>query len=157
MTSIALRRTCGLTAIDDLGLFRAIGAYVAEWRERYHIEADLQTFGRDDSLPLDVAVVLYRIVQEGLTNVLKHAQASKVSIVLEQKPEAVALVLEDDGVGFDAESRAPPDGNQASGLGFSGMRERIALLSGTIAVESTPGKGSTIFVRIPLENKGDGT
>lgn len=143
------------TAIDDLGLFRAIGAYVAEWRERYQIEADMQTFGRDNSLPLDVAVVLYRIVQEGLTNVLKHAQASKVSIVLEQKPEAVALVLEDDGIGFDAESRTPPDGNQASGLGFSGMRERTALLSGTIAVESSPGKGSTIFVRIPLENKGN--
>ena len=141
------------TAIDDLGLFRAIGAYVAEWRERYHIEADMQTFGRDDSLPLDVAVVLYRIVQEGLTNVLKHAQASKVSIVIEQKPEAVALVLEDDGIGFDAEGRVPLDGNQASGLGFSGMRERTALLSGTIAVESTPGKGSTIFVRVPLENK----
>ena len=100
-------------------------------------------------------MVLYRIVQEGLTNVLKHAQASKVSIVLEQKAEAVALVLEDDGIGFDAESRASPDGNQASGLGFSGMRERIALLSGTIAVESTPGKGSTIFVRIPLENRGN--
>ena len=139
------------TAIDDLGLFRAIGAYVAEWRERYHIEADIQTFGRDDLLQLDVAVVLYRIVQEGLTNVLKHAQASKVSIVLDQKPDAVALVLEDDGVGFDAERRAPSDGTQTSGLGFSGMRERIALLSGTIAVESSPGQGSTIFVRIPIE------
>ena len=96
-------------------------------------------------------MVLYRIVQEGLTNVLKHAQASKVSIVLEQKPDAVALVLEDDGVGFDAERRAPSDGTQTSGLGFSGMRERIALLSGTIAVESSPGQGSTIFVRIPIE------
>jgi signal transduction histidine kinase len=117
----------------------------------------MQTFGRDSSLPLDVAVVLYRVVQEGLTNVLKHAQASKVSIVLEQKPEAVALVLEDDGVGFDVESRTPPDGNQASGLGLSGMRERIALLSGTIAVESTPGKGSAIFVRVPIESKGNDT
>ena len=65
------------------------------------------------------------------------------------------IAVEDDGIGFDAESRTPLDGNQASGLGFSGMRERTALLSGTIAVESSPGKGSTIFVRIPLENKGN--
>ncbi|MEH2529342.1 two-component system sensor histidine kinase UhpB [Bradyrhizobium sp. AZCC 1588] len=141
------------TAIDDLGIFRAIEAYVAEWQERYGVRIDIQTFGRDNSLPPDVAAVLYRLVQEGLTNVLKHASASKVSIVLEKKSDGLALVLEDDGVGFDPESvsRNAMRGGQPSGLGLSGMKERVALLGGTIAVESTPGRGSTIFVQIPLE------
>jgi two-component system sensor histidine kinase UhpB len=141
------------TAIDDLGIFRAIEAYVAEWQERYDVRVDIQTFGRDHPLPPDVAAVLYRLVQEGLTNVLKHARASKVSIVLEKKPEGLALVLEDDGIGFDPESVGgnASGAGQASGLGLSGMKERVALLGGTIAVESAPGKGSTIFVQIPLE------
>ncbi|MGY3608399.1 MULTISPECIES: sensor histidine kinase [unclassified Bradyrhizobium] len=139
------------TAIDDLGLFKAIGAYVAEWQERYDIDVDMQTFGRDDLLPLDVAVVLYRIVQEGLTNVIKHAHASKVSIILEQKSDVFTLVLEDDGVGFDPDDRARPDRGEVSGLGLSGMKERVALLGGSIALESAPGRGSTIFVNIPLE------
>jgi len=139
------------TAIDDLGLFRAIGAYVAEWQERYGIEVDMQTFERNTPLPLDVAVALYRLVQEGLNNVLKHAQANKVSIVLDQKPDVLALVFEDDGTGFDPDRRVASDRRQSSGLGLSGMRERVALLDGTIAVESTPGKGSTIFVSIPLK------
>ena len=92
------------TAIDDLGIFKAIEAYVAEWQERYGVRVDIQTFGRDNPLPPDVAAVLYRLVQEGLNNVLKHAQASKVSVVLEKKPEGLALVLEDDGIGFDPEN-----------------------------------------------------
>ena len=141
------------TAIDDLGIFRAIEAYVAEWQERYGVRVDIQTFGRDNPLPADVAAVLYRLVQEGLTNVLKHAKASKVSIVLERKSDGLALVLEDDGIGFDPENlgRKASGSGQASGLGLSGMKERVALLDGTIAVESAPGKGSTIFVQIPLE------
>ena len=140
------------TAIDDLGIFRAVEAYVAEWQERYGIRVDIQTFGRDDSLPPDVAAVLYRLVQEGLTNVLKHARAGKVSIVLEKKPEGLALVLEDDGIGFDPESvgRNAAGRGQPSGLGLSGMKERVALLGGSIAVESSPGNGSAIFVQIPL-------
>jgi len=142
------------TAIDDLGIFRAIEAYVAEWQERYGVRVDIQTFGRDNPLPADVAAVLYRLVQEGLTNVLKHAQAGKVSIVLERKSEGLALVFEDDGIGFDPENveRDVSGGDRAApGLGLSGMKERVALLRGTIAVESAPGKGSTIFVQIPLE------
>jgi len=140
------------TAIDDLGIFKAIEAYVAEWQDRFGVRVDIQTFGRDDSLPGDVAAVLYRLVQEGLTNVLKHANASKVSIVLEKKSDGLALVLEDNGVGFDPDSiGAATSGSSRGGLGLSGMKERVALLGGTIAIESTSGKGSTIFARIPPE------
>ena len=141
------------TAIDDLGIFKAIEAYVAEWQERYGVRVDIQTFGRDNPLPPDVAAVLYRLVQEGLNNVLKHAQASKVSLVLERKTEGLALVLEDNGMGFDPETsqRNVSGSGRAPGLGLSGMKERVALLGGKIAVESAPGKGSAIFVQIPLE------
>jgi two-component system sensor histidine kinase UhpB len=141
------------TAIDDLGLFRAIEAYVAEWQERYGVRVDIQTLGRDGALPADVAAVLYRLVQEGLTNVLKHASASKVSVVLEKKADGLALVIEDDGIGFDPDTvgRLASVGGRPPGLGLSGMKERVALLGGTIAIESSQGKGSTIFVQIPLE------
>jgi signal transduction histidine kinase len=142
------------TAIDDLGLFKAIGALVGEWQDRYGIEVDMQTFERNSPLPLDIAVALYRVVQEGLNNVLKHAQARKVSIVLHQKTDEFALVFEDDGTGFDADRGLPHEHrNQPIGLGLSGMRERIALLGGTIAIESTLGKGTTIFVKIPLQER----
>ncbi len=143
------------TAIDDLGIFKAIEAYVAEWQERYGVRVDIQTFGRDNPLPPDVAAVLYRLVQEGLNNVLKHAKASKVSLVLEKKSEGLALVLEDNGIGFDPDSpqRNVSGSGRAPGLGLSGMKERVALLGGKIAIESAPGKGSTIFVQIPLEER----
>lgn len=141
------------TAIDDLGIFKAIEAYVAEWQERYGIRVDIQTLGRDDALPADAAAVLYRLIQEGMTNILKHASASKVSIVLEKKPEGLALVLEDNGIGFDPDSvgRLPSGIGRTPGLGLSGMKERVALLGGTIAFESEPGRGCTIFIQIPLQ------
>jgi two-component system sensor histidine kinase UhpB len=141
------------TAIDDLGVFKAIEAYVAEWQERYGIRVDIQTLGRDDALPTDAAAVLYRLIQEGMTNILKHASASKVSIVLEKKPEGLALVLEDNGIGFDPEGvgRLPSGIGRTPGLGLSGMKERVGLLGGTIAFESEPGRGCTIFIQIPLQ------
>ena len=116
---------------------RAIEAYVAEWQERYGVRVDIQTFGRDNSLPPDVAAVLYRLVQEGLTNVLKHAKASKVSIVLEKKPEGLALVLEDDGIGFDPDKVSRV--GAGAGLGLSGMKERVALLGGTKGITRLKG------------------
>jgi signal transduction histidine kinase len=142
------------TALDDLGLFKAIEAYAAQWQARYGIRVDIQMMGRDGPLPVDVAAVLYRLIQEAMTNVLKHAQASRISIVLEEKPEMLALVIEDDGVGFDIEALDGPKAGEVAGLGLSGMRERVALLDGSINLESSPGKGTTIFVRVPLEESG---
>lgn len=142
------------TALDDLGLFKAIEAYAAQWQARYGIRVDIQMMGRDGPLPVDVAAVLYRLIQEAMTNVLKHAQASRISIVLEEKPETLALVIEDDGVGFDLEALDGPSASEVSGLGLSGMRERVALLDGSMNLETSPGKGTTIFVRVPLEESG---
>jgi signal transduction histidine kinase len=93
-------------------------------------------------------------VQEGLTNVLKHAQSRRVSLILQRTSDQVLVILEDDGRGFDADavtkSSAP-----SRRLGLLGMKERVALVGGTLTIESTPGGGTTIFARIPLPADGE--
>jgi signal transduction histidine kinase len=96
-----------------------------------------------ERLPSDVETVLYRLVQEALTNVVKHAQAKHVSIVLRRKEGAVTAVIEDDGRGFT-------DGQGGSGLGLVGMRERVALVNGRLRIESAPDAGTTLLVEVPL-------
>jgi signal transduction histidine kinase len=87
---------------------------------------------------------LYRIVQEALTNVVKHAQASHVSVSLTRRNRSVAAVIEDDGRGFD------PNGSRQDGLGLLGMRERVELLDGQLEVESRSAGGATISVEVPM-------
>jgi two-component system sensor histidine kinase UhpB len=95
----------------------------------------------------DVETVLYRVLQEALTNVAKHAGAVNVAVLLERHPDLVSLIVEDDGNGFDAE-RAFGAGEK--GLGLVGMRERAMLVGGTLGIESHPGEGTTVVVRIPV-------
>ena len=143
-------------ALDDHGLERALSNYAEDVSLRHHLEVDLHTSGSGlGRLPPRVETVLYRVTQEAITNVLKHAGAKRVSVVLSHKTREVSLVIEDDGGGFDAE--ATMDLSQAAGsrLGLRGMRERIMLVRGTLTVESRPGQGTTLFARIPL-NDDDG-
>ena len=100
-------------------------------------------------LPTQVETALYRIVQEALTNVARHAQAKNVSVLLERRGQSVVAVVEDDGTGFDVASTwgSHP---QEQNLGLYGMQERATLLGGTMTVESTPGIGTAVFVEIPL-------
>jgi signal transduction histidine kinase len=149
-----LARDLRPTALDDLGLHTTLLHYVEEWSERSGVEVDFHSAGLDrERLPLPLETTLYRIIQEGLTNVVKHAHAGRVSLVLQRTPEQVLAVLEDDGRGFDAE--AVMDATDVDGhLGLLGMRERAALAGGTLTVESTPGKGTAIFVRIPSRRGG---
>ena len=97
----------------------------------------------DERLPGEVETALYRIVQESLTNVVKHAQAGRVSILLTRRDGTVAAVIEDDGRGFDFEQAN-------SGFGLEGMRERIQLLDGSLTIESRPGGGTTLVAEVPL-------
>src|SRR4029450_11462220 len=91
------------TALDDLGLRAALTNYVQDWSPRLNVAAELHTSGLlDDRLPSEVESALYRIAQEALNNVAKHARASHVEVILERRPDHVLLVVEDDGVGFDA-------------------------------------------------------
>jgi len=135
------------TALDDLGLSSALDQLVADWSAHTQIPVDLQEIERDGCrLPLAVETVLYRLVQESLTNVAKHAQAQHVSVVLSRHAGHVIVMVEDDGVGFD--QRRITNGR----IGILGMRERVMQLGGSFDVESTPAQGTTILARVPLQS-----
>jgi len=95
----------------------------------------------------DVETNLYRIAQEALHNVLKHAQARNVSVLLSRRDSHAMLVIEDDGRGFETGAAAP---QSANGFGLVSMRERATLVGGELEIDSTPGAGTSIFVRVPL-------
>ena len=137
-------------ALDFVGLPDTIQNYLEEWAHFDDIEVQFDTVGLDGvRLPTQLEIVLYRIMQETLTNIRKHAHATFVSVVLERRDKQLALIVEDNGVGFDtAELQEQKDARPK--LGLLGIRERAALIGGTMAIESTPGTGTTLFVRIPL-------
>jgi signal transduction histidine kinase len=132
------------TVLDDFGLVSALERLTGTFTEQSGIEVDLAAEIGEARLPGDVETALYRIVQEALTNVVKHAHAGKVSIVLTRSAVAVTAVIEDDGRGLDP-------GKDDSGLGLVGMRERLALLGGRLKLESTPESGTTIVAEVPLK------
>ena len=129
-------------ALDDFGLAAALERLRDTFSEQTGMRVDLESRIRD-RLPPDVETALYRTVQEALTNIVKHAQANAVSIVLARKAGAVTALIEDDGRGFSH------DGS-GEGLGLLGMGERLALLGGRLKVESRPGSGTTIVAKVPL-------
>ncbi|WP_114312830.1 sensor histidine kinase [Thermus caldifontis] len=137
-----LSRSLRPSALDTLGLEAALKRMAEEFQERTGIRANLlcRLRGR---LPETHETALYRVVQEALTNVARHAQARQVSVVLQQEGDEISLVVEDDGQGF------PPQAQP--GLGILGMRERIELLGGRFQMESLPGLGTTLYARIPLK------
>jgi len=129
--------------LDDLGLAAALPLFVREWSAHYRVAAEYQSrafaAGR---LCRDAEVVFYRVAQEALTNIAKHAHASRVDVMLEAGNRSVVLVVEDDGVGFDSD-----DPVRARGIGLLGMQERASLIGATLQVESKPGEGTAIFLR----------
>ena len=130
-------------ALDDFGLVPAIERLVETFREHTGLEVHLEPQLGAERLPSDVETTLYRITQEALTNVVKHAQARHVSIVLTRREGSVAAVIEDDGRGLGS-------GADSGGLGLLGMRERIALVGGRLEVESSPGSGTTLSIEVPI-------
>ena len=133
------------TALDDLGLRAALANYVQDWSKRVGVAATLHTSGLlDDRLPSDAETALYRIAQEALTNVAKHAKAANVDIILERRADNVLLIIEDDGVGFDPAA----GGGAGQGFGLVGMQERAGLVGAMLEIESSAGKGTTVLVRM---------
>jgi PAS domain S-box-containing protein len=164
------------TALDDIGLLRTLSNYVEQWSTRANIEVDFHSSGwTGERLPPHIETTLYRIVQEALTNVLKHARASRVSLIVERRPDQAIVVIEDDGQGFNPELVDQRSSGKC--LGLLGMKERAALVDGEVNIESSRGNwsgrrranrtdtdtdtdtdterssGTTIFVRIPLPKK----
>jgi PAS domain S-box-containing protein len=145
------------TALDDFGLHTTLVNYIEEWSERSGVGVDLHSTGlEEERLPSPIETALYRMVQEGLTNVLKHAQARRVSLIVRRSLDHVLAILEDDGCGFNIEA-LNGSGGARDRLGLLGMRERLLLVGGTLTIESTPGGGTTLFARIPLAVNGQET
>ena len=141
------------TALDDLGLSTAVSNYADDVASRYGIEVDVHC---ELTLRLDPAVetTVYRIVQEALTNVVKHARAQRVSVIVEHQEDLLRVIVEDDGVGFPAD-RLLRYGVPDRRLGLAGMRERAALVNGELEIESSVGHGTTLFLRVPLNAKDE--
>jgi signal transduction histidine kinase len=144
------------TALDDLGLLGALRGAVEEWSRRSGVEVDFHSSGLEGRrVPGDVETSIYRVVLEALHNILMHARARHVSVILEVRNHHAVAIVEDDGTGFDADAALI---DQSAGrLGLLGMRERVALVGGTLEIESAPGVGTTLFARIPLPSPGQET
>jgi signal transduction histidine kinase len=138
------------SVLDDWGLVVALRRHVEEFAAKTALDVDHQIIGLDqERLPPRVETALYRIVQEALTNVARHARAQRVSLVLKCLRGSVLAIIEDDGAGFDVE-KVMGSSEHEEWLGLFGMQERAALLGGALTVESSPGTGTTVFVEIPL-------
>ena len=137
------------TALDDVGLVGALETGIADWSERFGVSVDFHAhIAATVNLPKAVETTAYRVVQEALTNVLKHAAARTVTLVLECYESVLQIIVEDDGKGFDTER--PTESGQ---LGLAGMRERLALIGGSLAIDSSPGTGTALYIRIPLAER----
>lgn len=136
-------------ALDELGLSRALTGFVDGWLGRTGIPVDLVMAGIDDPrLPGTIETTIYRVIQEAMNNVYRHASAKRVSVSVERRGVGLTVIVEDDGRGFDADALpGAGDGNQK--IGIAGMQERAALVEGDLTVESSPGSGTTVRLRIP--------
>ena len=132
-------------ALDHLGLEAALRQHAEMVSDQHKLPVQFVTVGKIERLPGDVETAVYRIVQEALTNIVRHAQATRVDILLERQPESIMVVVEDNGMGMDVNEPL------YDRLGLVGMRERADMLGGTLTVESSTGKGTTIFLEVPWQ------
>lgn len=141
------------SVLDQLALVGAVESFVREFGQRIGLKADFEASGLDGvRLPSEVEIAIYRVIQEALANVAKHASASRVGVMLEKREGALIAVIEDDGQGFDVEAALYTLNPDRPQLGLFGMQERTALLGGRLTIESAHGKGTTVFVELPLAN-----
>lgn len=140
------------SALDDLGLLPALRWYIKEYQQKFGIEIDFQATGIKERFTSEIETAFYRIVQEALTNVARHTNAQKVSVILKEQYNAIDATITDNGSGFDVEKLLKkPDIGQERGWGLVGMLERAQLLDGSLHIESQLGKGTTIRIHIPVQ------
>jgi signal transduction histidine kinase len=151
-----LREVCSQlrpSIIDDLGVFSAIEWLLDGVSDRTELLTSLSliSVGEDDRFDPDTELTLFRITQESINNTLKHANATRIDVSLSLTSEELVLMVSDDGVGFTLGPRSTGDAItlESGGVGLSGMRERVIHINGSLEINSSPGSGTTVMVRIP--------
>lgn len=139
------------TLLDDLGLHQALHSHLRDYSRRTGIRAELVLENLEDPLPPELTMCVYRIVQEALTNIAKHAQASSCQVTLRGLSRSVQVVIEDNGKGFRADPW--PFDDRTTGVGLRGMKERVHALEGTFGVETSPGEGTHLRIELPLRER----
>jgi signal transduction histidine kinase len=136
--------------IEEMGLRKSLEHCVEELASRSTIECHFHSnLAVEDRLDRSVQTICYRVVQEGLANIIKHARARTASVVVTRTGDELQIIVEDDGVGFDQpDAVGAPD--EHDHIGLRGMQERLALVGGSVEVESTVGRGTSLFVRVPI-------
>ncbi len=136
-------------ALDDLGLVSALEWYTEQYARKTGIEIRFDTPASIVRLPHEFEITLYRVVQEALSNIVKHAEATRVAVTLEETPEVLRLIVADDGRGFDP---AQVMRGEDHGLGLAGMSERMELIGGQLHIDTTLGVGTQITAEVALKN-----
>jgi PAS domain S-box-containing protein len=134
-------------SLDHIGLVAALRQYAQAVSDQHDLVVQFEAVGSIERLSSDFETALYRVVQEALTNVIRHAQATRADVLLEQRGDKLIVLVEDNGVGFD-----PTMAKQAGHLGLFGIRERAEMLGGTLLLESSPGSGTTLILEVPYDN-----
>lgn len=141
--------------LDELGLLPTLAQYIQACPERLGLQVDYQMVGpAGRRLSHEAEITVYRMVQESLTNVARHSNAARASVILNQGPDALRVIIEDNGVGFDLH-KVKAGKAKPRHLGLFGMEERAALVGGTLTVESSPGAGTSIYIEIPWDREAN--
>ena len=135
--------------LDDLGLIPAINQYLDEFQIQYGLMVEAVIIGEPKRFNMPVEVALFRIVQESLSNIKKHAGAKRVMVKIELLPQKILLIIKDDGKGFNLQEVLAD--KQREGYGLIGIRERIQILNGELVINTAPGQGTVINISMPLE------
>jgi signal transduction histidine kinase len=133
-------------SLDHLGIVPVLHQHVEDFANKYNLEARFESININGRLPHQVETAVYRIVQEGLTNIVRHGQATRADILLHNRDDKLLIIIEDNGIGF-----VPETVDKAEHLGLLGIAERAEMLNGNLTIESTLGVGTTVLVEVPFE------
>lgn len=142
-------------ALDDLGLLPTLERYVISFKEETGIDVQLRSRAINEEIKPVISLAVFRIVQESLNNVLKHAQAKRVSILLEHVKQKLIIIIADNGVGFNTENVKIIEPESTGGFGLFSIKERVTLLEGEVDIVSQVGVGTKITIHIPLLDEGE--
>jgi len=138
------------TMLDELGLIPTLRWYIQNFSNRLNIYSHFEAIGFEEKLPPQIETAFYRITQEALNNIAKHAEATRVEVFLEQRDSMICATIRDNGKGFDMKKVLHPE-SPDRGFGIIGMQERASLLDGHINIQSRPGFGTHIRIEVPYQ------